>query len=330
MGKHERDIVEEAEKIVAILVNGGDLSTEQKKHPFLGLIKKFVTLIKNEHRNIKIAKAIGNDYSTPGDICIELDNNKKRYIELKFLEKDGVGTLANISQNAMTSLGIFNCQSWQSFRKEIDHKQKVITLLNQFTYPFGKIKDSDPDFKISEAAEFLKEKINTGHRNVENVCQEHIDSPNSSENQKLISNLILKIIKMDRVFKIKYLSMLKNAELDKDKLKKFAFLVLTGSHTQEILNSEMLKDFSSLEKSIDNYDVYYLYKKTLSIDKEDNLNNLYKIFENDIGVEIKEDETNLIIYSLDGSIRTDLIRVVYHWKNKFQGIETPCLNIFKF
>jgi hypothetical protein len=135
---------------------------------------------------------------------------------------------------------------------------------------------------------------------------------------------------MDRASKIEYLSVLKNSKLNKDKLKKFTFLILTGSHTQKILNSEILKDFSSLKDNIDNYNVYYLYKRTLSIDKENNLDNLYKIFENDIGIEIKGNETNLIIYSLDGNIRTDLIRVVYHWKNKFQGIETPCLNIFKF
>jgi hypothetical protein len=68
MGKHERGIVEEAEK----------------SHPFISLIVKFVGIIKNNYKNIKIAKTIGNGYSTPGDLYLELNNGEEKYIELKF------------------------------------------------------------------------------------------------------------------------------------------------------------------------------------------------------------------------------------------------------
>lgn len=330
MGKHERGIVEEAEIIVALLINGEELSPSQRKHPFLDLIKKFVKGFKEDHRDIKYAEAVGNTYNSPGDIRLNLKNGEKRYIELKFLEKSGAGTLANISQDAMTLLDIYSCQGWSSFRKETGHRNEVIELLNKFTYPFEKILISDSDSKIYKAADYLKELINAGSSNVEGVCKEHLASSHSSQNQKLASSLILEIIRMDKASRVKYLSILKKSKLNKDRLKKFVFLLLVGSHTQEVLSAEIDNDFSLLKKNISNYDVYYLYKKTGEIKKEQNLEDLCEIFDKDIDIEIKEKETNLVVFSLDKGQRVNLIRVVYHWKNKFGGIQTPCLNIFKF
>lgn len=329
MGKHERAIVEEAEIIAATLINNEDLSSIQKKHQFLNLIKSFVKVIKLEYKNISRAVAVGNSYDSPGDIRLELKDGKKRFIELKFLEKNGSGTLANISQDAMTSLGIFDCQSWSSFREKTKHRQAVIDSLNKFKYPFGVILVADSESKIHKAASYLKEVINAGTRGVEGVCRDHLKTIKSSHDQRLASEIILEIIKMDKASRVKYLSILKSANLNKERLKNFVFLLSTGSHTQEDLAAEINTNFISLVAGDVNYDVYYLYKETLTIKKEEGLNNLHEMFDRDIDIDIKESETSFVIFSKKGSERINLIRVVYHWKNKFGGIQTPCLNIFK-
>lgn len=329
MGKHERGVVEEAEEIVAALINNENLSAIQKSHPFLDLINIFVKEIKEEYKNIKFAEAIGNSYGTPGDVRLDFKDGKKRFIELKFLEKSGSGTLANISQDAMTALDIFDCQSWSSFRKKTKHQDIVVKLLNKFEYPFGVISASGPKTKIYKAAGYLKEIIDAGTSGVEGVCREHLKSSKSSKNQKLASEIILEIVKMDKASRVKYLSVLKESKLNKNRLKNFVFLLSTGSHTQEDLAAEINTNFTSLITGDVNYDVYYLYKETLTVKKEEGLTDLYEMFNRDIDIDIKESETSFIIFSKEKNERINLIRVVYHWKNKFGGIETPCLNIFK-
>jgi len=329
MGKHERAIVEEAEKIAAILINNEKLSSAQEEHPFLELIKNFAKLIKLDYKNITKATAIGNSYDSPGDIVLNLKNGQKRYIELKFLEKSGFGTLANISQDALTLLNIYNCESWSFFREKTGHGEEVRRLLNMYKYEFGEIKLSDSNSRVSEAAAHLKKIINAGDRNVEGVCRDLLESSKSSKDEKKASQLILDIIKMDKLSRKKYLSILNKSEVNKERLKKFVILLLSGFHTQKALSVKMEKKLS-LDKEDKNYDVYYLYKKTGQIVKEYGPEDLYKISSECFDVEIKEGETNLVIFLVDKKTRVNLIRVVFHWKNKFGGIETPCLNIFKF
>lgn len=327
MGKHERDIVEEAEKIVAALINGENLSVIQKKHPFLDIINKFIPIVKSNYKNIKKAVAVGNTYNSPGDVILHFDNGDKRYLELKFLEKGGYGTLANISQDALTLLGIYNCESWSCFRKRTGHNNEVRRILNKAEYPFGRISESDPSSKIYKAAGYLKSLISAGDRTVEIVCNEILSSSSSSTDIKNVAKLIIEIIKMDKASRREYLAILKNSEINKDNLKKFVILLLSGSHTQKILNVKMNTELSLDDDK--NYDVYYLYKKTQEITKEYGPADLYDISSGLFDVDIKDEETNLVVFVKDGSKRVNLIRVVFHWKNKFGGIQTPCLNIFK-
>ena len=328
MGKHERAIVEEAEIIAAALINNKDLLSDQKKHPFLNLIKSFVKIIKTEYKNIDKALAVGNSYDSPGDVVLNLKDGGKRYLELKFLEKSGYGTLANISQDALTLLGIYNCESWSSFRKRTGHEREVKIILNQFKYPFGNIPGVAPSSKIHRAAGYLKSIISAGDRNVEGVCKEILLSSSSSKDEKLASQIIIDIIKMDKASRRKYLSILKKSQLNKERLKKFVILLLDGAHTQKILNVKMEQKLSLDDDK--NYDIYYLYKKTGEIVKEYGPEELYRVSRNYFDIEIKDDETNLVVYLLDKKKRVNLIRVVFHWKNKFGGIQTPCLNVFKF
>ena len=94
----------------------------------MDVINKFIPIVKSNYKNIKKAVAVGNTYNSPGDVILHFNNGDKRYLELKFLEKSGYGTLANISQDALTLLGIYNCESWSCFRKELG----IIMKLEEF------------------------------------------------------------------------------------------------------------------------------------------------------------------------------------------------------
>lgn len=329
MGKHERGIAEDAEIILALLINGETPSDVQTKHPFFSLLFMTAESIKEEHKNIKKAIPVGNTYDTPGDVMVILQNDQKIYIELKCLRNTGSGTLANISQDAMTLLGIYKCQSWSVFRKEKEHRNQVIEILNRITYPFGKIKQTDSDAKISKAADFLKKVIEAGNNGVETICRDILASGASDTEQKEISNVILDIIAMDKEIRRQYLLLLKKTAINKENLKKFVILLLRGIHTQKDLSNAMDLRYDILEKINSNYEIYYLYKNTGKIKKDSFIKSLINIPAERFDVEIKDGETNLVVFEKNGE-RHNLIRIVYHWKNKFAGIETPCLNIFKF
>lgn len=329
MGKHEREIVQKAEKIAVKLINNEELSFEEKDHPFNKLNKKFVDIIKEKYPNIKKAEHLGNQYNTIGDICLILEDERTIFIELKYL-KTGFGTLCNISQNALTQLDIYNCESWSDFRKKRKHAQTVRNFLDQFDYP-DEIRDDKTKKSIYEKATYLKRIINPEGKDIEPLCEEIIKNGSQySENKKLAARIILNIINFDRKIKLEYLSLLKNSYVNKEKLKRFCFLILTGTHTIRDLKENMNKDLEGLLEKTRNYKIYYLYKESLEIKEETNLNEYGKILRNDIEVRIKENQTSLIVYSLIDNKREKIIRISFHWKNKFQGIQTPCLNIFRY
>ena len=67
--ENTKEVVEEAEEIAAVLINGDKL-TAFRKHPFDNIIREFSKLIHKEYKNIKKAQALGNSYNSPGDILL--------------------------------------------------------------------------------------------------------------------------------------------------------------------------------------------------------------------------------------------------------------------
>ena len=75
-----------------------------------------------------------------------------------------------------------------------------------------------------------------------------------------------------------------------------------------------------------NYVFYTNERNGNIIVSTDNLGKeIQRIINNDVRITFLKDQTNCIIQS---GVK-NILRVVFHWKNKFQGIQTPCLNIFK-
>lgn len=143
MGKHEREQIEEAEKTVVKIFNGKKLSKSDLKNHWLKHARAIANKIKTDYSNIASAKHLGNDYTTIGDISF-ISGENEIIIEVKMSDKkSGLGTKANISQNALTDNKLFggNVDSWSEYRDRKGHDLWVREYLDKFKKYPAKISD---------------------------------------------------------------------------------------------------------------------------------------------------------------------------------------------
>jgi hypothetical protein len=129
----------------------------------------------------------------------------------------------------------------------------------------------------------------------------------------------------DRITKKGYINYLKNQEYNKLNLKKFVLLLLFGRHTEQMIMEGMKNSINKILNKKAKYEIYYIYDSKVI---EKNYSEIKKILNEDLEIEFGSEETNIIIRTT--KTKTNIIRIVFHWKNVFQGIKTPCLNIFEF
>lgn len=329
MGSSQRQIVEDAEKIVVKLLNAEPLTEIERNHKFTSLIQKFIIRLRADYPTFKRAEHLGNDYNTIGDISILLDDDKFIHVELKFLA-GGKGTLANISQDSLTSLGLFDCISWSEFRKEKRHRETVIDFING-NPPYQDLSTNCSDSLLYSRANDFKDELSVGKRNTRIVCDEIIDDNQESQINKSLAKSILNIMDFDKEIKLNYLKLLKESGFDQKRIKLFCLALLIGRHKHQHIRSFIetyLGDELEILNLADDFKTYYLYKPTNSIKKDDLLSSLKLILENEIDISMEPFETSLVIFSKKTDEIIPIISISLHWKNKFQGIETPCLNIF--
>ena len=179
--------------------------------------------------------------------------------------------------------------------------------------------------QIKKKGAFLKKKFieKTGNKNIANIVCKYINTPSISQ----VASIICTIIKLARQDKIDYLNYLKDFEQDPEHIKKFIIAMYIGYHTREQLNHILNLKYNNIFKILNTYYVYYTNERKgkILVSKDDLGKEIQEIIKSDVKIAFADDQTNCIIQSNDKKI----LRVVYHWKNKFQGIQTPCLNIFK-
>ena len=138
MGKHERQLIEEAEKIIVKILNSQKLTASDKKNHWFKHAFSITKRIKKDFPNISSVRHLGNRYDNTGDILIASRKNKY-FIETKMSDtRLGVGTKANIGQDALTENHLFigKVKSWSDFRKEKNHDKWVDSYLDEFSrYP---------------------------------------------------------------------------------------------------------------------------------------------------------------------------------------------------
>jgi hypothetical protein len=311
MGKHERKEVEQAEKIIVKILNNEILNNEDRKNRWFNHAETIAKKIKEDFADIRKASHLGNRYDNTGDVLIKV-GSQKFFIEIKMSEKKtGIGTRANISQDALTLNYLFemSTKSWSKFRKELKHEEWVNDYLNQYKkYPKKILKIKNFFVQKDEKARYLR-KI--------------------KEKDRKAKEILNFIHKKDKEEKSIYLNYLSKQKQNNEMIKRFTALVLLGIHKQEILG-QLIKN-NILFEEIKNLFVYYsnLSESRVVVRKE-NLGEKIKILNNFSNFQIifPKDVTYCKIVGAKDKKETPFLQIVFHWKNIAQGIKTPCLNIF--
>lgn len=334
MGKEERKKVFIAETIVNDLLNGRPIDSERRAHEFFDYASAFAKRIRDDFPTLQESEHIGNIYgSSIGDIKLLLESGEEVFLELKFLES-GLGTRANIGQDSLTKFHLFKGEGvfpWSDFRSSKKHDQWVRDELDRFGQYPASIQNIRSKRAISERASCLKQLLGiTRGENCEKVADDVLNNPSLPPIKLLTANIVKSIMVRDKQEKREYINYLKTLEQNYDNIKKFLFLILAGAHTKDSLEAQWAIDLNKIIEALRHkYYVYYIYKKTLGIKVEDYSQKLTNLLTKQIFISFRKDQTNVLMsFYGDSGNEIPILRIVFHWKNKFQGIETPCLNIF--
>lgn len=332
MGKHEREDVYIAEKILNNLLNGEKVDNSRRQHKLFDCATALANRIRTDFPNIRKSHHIGNIYGgSIGNIKLILATGEEIYLELKFLVS-GLGTRASMGQDTLTKFHLFKGESvlsWSDFRKSKKHDRWVLEELDKYgNYPEW-IQNMRGKGAIYEKAGCLKEVIGASG-NTMPIVEEVLNSRSSSTKEKLAAEIIKNIMEKDRNEKIEYIYYLTTLDQNHENIKKFLFLILAGVHTYESLTALWNINLPQIIETLRHgYFVYYVYKGTLRTEVEDYSRKLKNLLDKEIYILFRENQTNVLLSFMNDKRNEILIlRIVFHWKNKFQGIETPCLNIF--
>ncbi|MBI5401691.1 hypothetical protein HZB05_02590 [Candidatus Wolfebacteria bacterium] len=312
MGKHERQLIEAAEKIIVKILNSQKLDDFDKKNQWFNHAIAIAEKIKKDFGKITFVQHLGNRYDNIGDIMI-VSAGKKFFIEAKMSDtKSGIGTKANISQDALTENFLFDgsVKSWSEFRKEKNHEKRVMTYLNNFKkYPKKILNIKNIQKQKEEKARYLRDlkKRNTKAR-------------------KILAN----IHKLDKEEKLGYLTYLSEQKQREEMIKRFFILITLGIHKKELIR-EIIKQ-NEIFKEIKNLYVYYsnISKNKINVRKEDGVERLKRLLKklSNFNIVFPSGATHCKIVGIKNKKQYPLLQIVFHWKNIAQGIKTPCLNIF--
>ena len=288
MGKYERGEAEIFEKNIDSLLN-------EKVVEDLDAIKMAEHIKKSSIKKIKKAVWKGRDYSGIGDEEITYEDDSIISYEVKKLEK-GRGTAANPGQDSLTEYGLFkDAKSWSSFREDNHHDQFVISVFNKFLISKNKpIREFKTGISRSNFADSYK-------------------------NTKDFIPFQEEIVDFDRKERLAYIEYLMKQKQDPESIKIFVMNFLFGNHTKETYNKKILES-----PFPENYKVFYLVAGKIVEEKIPSGINKMSFF-----IIHPKDTTNVIICGKDKDEKTiNIFRIAINWKNKFQGIQTPSLNVF--
>lgn len=314
MGKHERRQIEEAEKIIVKILNSQKLTNSDRKNYWIDHAFAIAKKIREDFLKIKKARHLGNRYDNTGDILI-LSNKKEFFIETKMSDtKTGIGTKANISQDALTENFLFknDPKSWSELRSDKKHEEWVNDYLNRFVkYPKYILKITNLILQKEEKARYLREL--------------------KKRKNKIAEDILNLIHERDKKEKIEYLNYLKGQKQQREMIKRFFILITLGIHKKEVL--ENLIKSNNFFQEIQNLFVYYsnIFRGKVIVRKEDLGEKVRRILEkfSDFAIVLPKNVTHCKIVGIKKSgSQEPFLQIVLHWKNIAQGIKTPCLNIF--
>jgi hypothetical protein len=315
MGKHERQEIEEMEKSVANCLNGHSPSILET-HKWYAHMSAFVNHIKEICAQFKKAEHIGNEYGKEvGDIKLVMKDDTRRYFELKASESaSGKGTLANITQNAITEYGLLlipenqSILSWAQFRKRGNFSTIIQGLLNSYEAP-GQL-----DF--NKKAELIKEKATAGDKDAISIKAKIIAYANRDKKD--------------------YINYVRSFKPHKENIIKFVFCLLNGIHTKNEIKAVMASNsLEEIEQKADVLTTLYSNQRGGTIIVSESTNRMDTLIEDFERFSFSFPETadqvvstHIVGFEKSSGREQQFIKLQLNWKNIFQGIKTPCINVF--
>ncbi|ELZ49731.1 hypothetical protein C465_07258 [Halorubrum distributum JCM 9100] len=330
MGKHERAWVEATERLTAQLANDaepdGDLEAEGRPD----LAEALADRIRADFPDRTAVRHAGNSYDSLGDLIVESDGGSETFLEAKFVASGG--TRANLGQDTLTQFELFeDATAWSDFREEIGFPEDREALLQEFDdYP-DDVRDWSYKSAVYDRAKHLKNVLDVSRgQNTGSRADEVLADPDATETEREAARIVNAILELDREEKLAYFDHLREAEQNPRNVETFAHLIVCGYHTADALREHFDTDLDEIKRLLEN-DSYRLYEvdKNSGTVSVENPSELLAGFEwADTRVEIPEDGTSVSVVTGPPGNRRRVLNIAYNWKNKFQGIQTPSMNVF--
>ncbi|TKX56543.1 hypothetical protein EXE44_14270 [Halorubrum sp. SS7] len=329
MGKHERAWVEATERLTARLANGEDPDDELVEAGRLDLAEALADRLRGDFPDATAVRHAGNSYDSLGDLIVETPDGET-FVEAKFVASGG--TRANLGQDTLTEFDLFeDATAWSDFREEIGFPEDREALLREFDgYP-DDVRDWSYKSAVYDRAKHLKNVLDVSRgQNTGSRADEVLADPDTTETEREAARIVNAILDLDREEKLAYFDHLREAEQNPRNVETFAHLIVCGYHTADALDEHFDDDLDDIKRLLET-DAYRLYEVnrnsgTVSVE---NPSELLAGFEwEDTRVEIPEDGTSVSVVTGPPGNRRRVLNIAYNWKNKFQGIQTPSMNVF--
>ena len=329
MGKHERGWVEATEKLTAQLANGAEPDPDLEEQGRPDLAAALAERIAADFPGRTAVRHAGNSYDSLGDLVVEVDG-EETFLEAKFVASGG--TRANLGQDTLTQFGLFeDATAWSEFREEIGFPEDREALLRQFDgYP-DDVRDWSYKSAVYDRAKHLRNVVDVSRgQNTGSRADEVLADPDATETQREAARIINEILELDREEKLAYFDHLRAAEQNPRNVETFAHLIVCGYHTADALREHFDEDLDEIKRLLaaDAYRLYEVNRNSATVTDENPAELLAGFEWEDTRVEVPEDGTSVSVVTGPPGNRRRVLNIAYNWKNKFQGIQTPSMNVF--
>lgn len=329
MGKHERGWVEATEKLTAQIANGDDPDDDLSDAGRLDLAEALADRLRSDFPDVTAVRHAGNSYDSLGDLIVETPDSET-FVEAKFVA--GGGTRANLGQDTLTQFELFeDATAWSDFREAIGFPEDREALLREFDdYP-DDVRDWSYKSAVYDRAKHLKDVLDVSRgQNTGSRADEVLADPDATETQREAARIVDAILDLDREEKLAYFDHLREAEQNPRNVETFAHLIVCGYHTADALAEHFDDDLDEIKRLLeaDAYRLYEVNKNSGTVSVENPSELLAGFDWRDTRVEVPEDRTSVSVVTGPPDDRRRVLNIAYNWKNKFQGIQTPSMNVF--
>lgn len=329
MGKHERGWVEATEKLTAQIANGDDPDDDLSDAGRLDLAEALADRLRSDFPDVTAVRHAGNSYDSLGDLIVETPDTET-FVEAKFVA--GGGTRANLGQDTLTQFELFeDATAWSDFREAIGFPEDREALLREFDdYP-DDVRDWSYKSAVYDRAKHLKDVLDVSRgQNTGSRADEVLADPDATETQREAARIVDAILDLDREEKLAYFDHLREAEQNPRNVETFAHLIVCGYHTADALAEHFDGDLDEIKRLLeaDAYRLYEVNKNSGTVSVENPSELLAGFDWRDTRVEVPEDGTSVSVVTGPPDDRRRVLNIAYNWKNKFQGIQTPSMNVF--